>query len=100
MYYLGRRPPDPGRHRGPVVNAGHCREEIVSAIAKQAGEMDYAPGFQLGHPLAFEAATAVAGLMPAGLDRVFFTNSGSESVDTALKIALTTAPVAKASAPA
>ena len=70
------------------VNAGHCREEIVSAIAKQAGEMDYAPGFQLGHPLAFEAATAVAGLMPAGLDRVFFTNSGSESVDTALKIAL------------
>ena len=60
----------------------------MSAIAKQAGEMDYAPGFQLGHPLAFEAATAVAGLMPAGLDRVFFTNSGSESVDTALKIAL------------
>ena len=70
------------------VNAGHCREEIVSAIARQAGEMDYAPGFQLGHPLAFEAATAVAALMPAGLDRVFFTNSGSESVDTALKIAL------------
>ena len=70
------------------MNAGHCREEIVSAIARQAGEMDYAPGFQLGHPLAFEAATAVAALMPAGLDRVFFTNSGSESVDTALKIAL------------
>ncbi|WP_251865455.1 aspartate aminotransferase family protein [Achromobacter sp. Marseille-Q4962] len=70
------------------VNAGHCREEIVSAIASQAGVMDYAPGFQLGHPLAFEAATAVAGLMPQGLDRVFFTNSGSESVDTALKIAL------------
>ena len=50
--------------------------------------MDYAPGFQLGHPLAFEAATAVASFMPQGLDRVFFTNSGSESVDTALKIAL------------
>ncbi|MVW77992.1 aminotransferase class III-fold pyridoxal phosphate-dependent enzyme [Bordetella sp. 02P26C-1] len=70
------------------VNAGHCREEIVQAIAQQAGEMDYAPGFQLGHPLAFQAATAVAEIMPEGLDRVFFTNSGSESVDTALKIAL------------
>ncbi|CAM4168501.1 aspartate aminotransferase family protein [Bordetella muralis] len=70
------------------VNAGHCREEIVQAIANQAAEMDYAPGFQLGHPLAFEAASAVAGLMPQGLDRIFFTNSGSESVDTALKIAL------------
>ncbi|WP_233236444.1 aspartate aminotransferase family protein [Bordetella sp. LUAb4] len=70
------------------VNAGHCRTEIAQAIANQAAHLDYAPGFQLGHPLAFEAATAVAGLMPAGLDRIFFTNSGSESVDTALKIAL------------
>ncbi|OWT74869.1 aspartate aminotransferase family protein [Achromobacter sp. HZ28] len=70
------------------VNAGHCRTEIAQAIASQAAHLDYAPGFQLGHPLAFEAATAVAGLMPAGLDRIFFTNSGSESVDTALKIAL------------
>jgi len=70
------------------VNAGHCRDEIVQAIASQAAEMDYAPGFQLGHPLAFQAATAVAALMPQGLDRIFFTNSGSESVDTALKIAL------------
>jgi beta-alanine--pyruvate transaminase len=70
------------------VNAGHCREEITRAIAEQAGAMDYAPGFQLGHPLAFQAASAVAGLMPQGLDRIFFTNSGSESVDTALKIAL------------
>lgn len=51
------------------VNAGHCRPEIVQAIASQAGEMDYAPGFQLGHPLAFEAATAVASFMPAGIDR-------------------------------
>ena len=50
--------------------------------------LDYAPPFQMGHPLAFEAATKVAGIMPAGLDRIFFTNSGSESVDTALKIAL------------
>jgi beta-alanine--pyruvate transaminase len=70
------------------VNAGHCRDEITQAIAHQAGTMDYAPGFQLGHPLAFQAASAVAGLMPQGLDRIFFTNSGSESVDTALKIAL------------
>jgi len=70
------------------VNAGHCRTEIAQAIAKQAAEMDYAPGFQMGHPVAFEAATAVAGLMPQGLDRIFFTNSGSESADTALKIAL------------
>ncbi|HYG42158.1 MAG TPA: aspartate aminotransferase family protein [Bordetella sp.] len=70
------------------VNAGHCRDEIVQAIARQAGSLDYAPGFQLGHPLAFEAASAVAGLMPQGMDRIFFTNSGSESVDTALKIAL------------
>lgn len=70
------------------VNAGHCRDEITQAIASQAGAMDYAPGFQLGHPLAFQAASAVAGLMPETLDRVFFTNSGSESVDTALKIAL------------
>src|SRR5690606_11113264 len=70
------------------VNAGHCRDEIAQAIAKQAASLDYAPGFQLGHPQAFEAASAVAGIMPAGLDRIFFTNSGSESVDTALKIAL------------
>ena len=64
------------------------REEITEAIARQAGSLDYAPGFQLGHPLAFEAASAVAGLMPQGMDRIFFTNSGSESVDTALKIAI------------
>ncbi|MEI2415235.1 aspartate aminotransferase family protein [Orrella sp. JC864] len=70
------------------VNAGHGREEIVQAIARQAAHLDYAPGFQLGHPDAFDAAGAVAGLMPEGLDRIFFTNSGSESVDTALKIAL------------
>ena len=70
------------------VNAGHCRPEIAQAIARQSRELDYAPGFQMGHPLAFEAASRVAQLMPAGLDRIFFTNSGSESVDTALKIAL------------
>jgi beta-alanine--pyruvate transaminase len=70
------------------VNAGHCREEIVEAITRQAAEMDYAPAFQLGHSLAFEAAGKVAQIMPAGMDRIFFANSGSESVDTALKIAL------------
>ncbi len=71
-----------------AVNAGHCRAPIVEAIQKTAAELDYAPPFQLGHPLAFELASHVAALMPEGLDRIFFTNSGSESVDTALKIAL------------
>jgi beta-alanine--pyruvate transaminase len=70
------------------VNAGHCREPIVEAIATAAGTLDYAPGFQMGHPAAFELASRLAALMPGDLDRVFFTNSGSESVDTALKIAL------------
>ncbi|MCO5106480.1 MAG: aspartate aminotransferase family protein [Burkholderiaceae bacterium] len=70
------------------VNAGHCRPGITEAIARQAAELDYAPGFQLGHPDAFRAAGSIAALMPDGLDRIFFTNSGSESVDTALKIAL------------
>jgi beta-alanine--pyruvate transaminase len=70
------------------VNAGHGREEIVQAVAAQMSKMDFAPTFQMGHPLAFEAASKVAELMPAGLDRIFFTNSGSESVDTALKIVL------------
>jgi len=71
-----------------AVNAGHCRPSIVEAIQKTAAELDYAPPFQLGHPLSFELASRVAAMMPQGLDRVFFTNSGSESVDTALKIAL------------
>ena len=69
-------------------NAGHCRTAIVEAVAQAAASMDFGPTFQLGHPLAFELASRVAGLMPEGLDRIFFTNSGSESVDTALKIAL------------
>lgn len=70
------------------VNAGHGRQEIIDAITRQTSTLDYAPGFQMGHAGAFEAAAAVAKIMPAGLDRIFFTNSGSESVDTALKIAL------------
>ncbi|MEA3122700.1 MAG: beta-alanine--pyruvate transaminase [Paraburkholderia sp.] len=70
------------------VNAGHCRDEIVAAVQAEAASLDFAPTFQMGHPLAFEAAAKVAEVMPAGLDRIFFTNSGSEAVDTALKIAL------------
>ena len=70
------------------VNAGHCRDEITEAVHKQMMELDYAPPFQMGHPLAFEAAKKIAEVMPAGLDRIFFANSGSEAVDTALKIAL------------
>jgi beta-alanine--pyruvate transaminase len=69
-------------------NAGHGRREIVEAIQRQAAVMDFAPTFQLGHPIAFEAASRIAEMTPEGLDRVFFTNSGSESADTALKIAL------------
>ncbi|CAM5787316.1 aspartate aminotransferase family protein [Castellaniella caeni] len=70
------------------VNAGHARPEIIEAITRQAGRLDYAPSFQIGHEDSFKAASKVAALMPDGLDRIFFTNSGSESVDTALKIAL------------
>src|SRR3990172_11990367 len=70
------------------VNAGHCRPKIVEALRRQAGVMDFAPTFQMGHPIAFEFAERLAAIAPAGFSRVFFTNSGSESVDTALKIAL------------
>jgi beta-alanine--pyruvate transaminase len=70
------------------VNAGHGRREITEAIQRQAAVMDFAPSFQMGHPIAFQAAAKLADFLPDGLDRVFFTNSGSESADTALKIAL------------
>ena len=70
------------------VNAGHCRPQITEAIASQAGELDYAPAFQLGHPKAFELANRLVDIAPDGMDHVFYTNSGSESVETALKIAL------------
>ncbi len=69
-------------------NAGHGRREITEAIQRQAAIMDFAPTFQMGHPIAFQAAAKVAEITPDGMDRVFFTNSGSESADTALKIAL------------
>jgi beta-alanine--pyruvate transaminase len=70
------------------VNAGHGRAEIAKAVERQVLTLDYSPAFQMGHPGAFELASRVAKLAPAGLDRVFFGNSGSEAVDTALKIAL------------
>ena len=70
------------------VNAGHARPEIADAVRDQLLELDYAPGFQMGHPKVFELAARVTALTPQGLDHVFFTNSGSESVETALKIAL------------
>ena len=70
------------------VNAGHGRDEIADAVAHQIRTMDFAPAFQMGHPIGFEFASRLAEIAPAGLDRVFFTGSGSESVDTALKIAL------------
>ncbi len=69
------------------VNAGHCRSEIAEAIARQAARLDYAPTFQMGHPLAFELAERLCAFAPDGLDHAFFCNSGSEAVDTALKIA-------------
>jgi beta-alanine--pyruvate transaminase len=70
------------------VNAGHARPRIVQAIQQQAAEMDFCPPFQMGHPLAFELAARVAQLAPAGMGKVFFANSGSEAVETALKMAL------------
>jgi beta-alanine--pyruvate transaminase len=70
------------------VNAGHCREPIVAAVREAAGRLDYAPAFQMSHPAVFDLAAALTGIAPRDLDHVFFTNSGSEAVDTALKIAL------------
>jgi beta-alanine--pyruvate transaminase len=69
-------------------NAGHNRPRIVEAIRKQAGELDYSPAFQMGHEKQFELAERLANLMPGDLNKVFFTNSGSESVETALKMAI------------
>jgi beta-alanine--pyruvate transaminase len=70
------------------VNAGHSRPKIVRAIAEQAEEMDFAPPFNMAHPKSFELATRLVALTPEGLDKVFFTNSGSEAVETALKMAI------------
>jgi len=70
------------------VTAGHCRPKITEAIQHQAAELDYAPAFQMGHPIVFELANRLVDLAPKGMDHVFFTNSGSESVETALKMAI------------
>jgi beta-alanine--pyruvate transaminase len=70
------------------VNAGHGRREIADAVQRQLVTLDYAPAFQMGHPAIFEAASRIAALLPGDLDHVFFGNSGSEAVETALKIAL------------
>ena len=66
---------------------GHGRREIAEVVGRQAAQLDYAPGFQFGHPLSFELANRIQGLTPEGLDYVFFTSSGSEAADTALKMA-------------
>lgn len=90
MHYIttdGRRVMD-GSAGLWCTNAGHNRDSIVAAIQAQAAELDYAPAFQFSHPMAFELASRVAALAPGDLDHVFFCNSGSEAVDTALKIAL------------
>jgi beta-alanine--pyruvate transaminase len=70
------------------VNAGHGRQQITEAVSRQLQKLDFAPTFQMGHPLPFELAERLAAIAPPSLNKVFFTNSGSESVDTALKIAL------------
>jgi len=70
-----------------TCGAGHAREEITAAVSQQLATLDYSPGFQYGHELSFQLANKVIELTPAGLDYVFFTDSGSESVDTALKMA-------------
>jgi beta-alanine--pyruvate transaminase len=71
-----------------AVNAGHCRKPIVDAIAKAAATLDFAPSFQMAHPASFALANKLKTLLPAGINHVFFSNSGSEAVDSALKIAL------------
>ena len=70
------------------VNAGHGRQTITDAIRQQASQMDYATAFQIGHPLAFELANRLVSILPGNLDNIFFANSGSEAVDTSLKISL------------
>lgn len=70
-----------------TCGAGHCRAEIAEAVSRQLSSLDYSPGFQFGQPLSFQLAERITGFMPEGLNRVFFTDSGSESADTALKMA-------------
>ena len=70
------------------TNAGHCHPKIVAAVQNQAAELDYATAFNMSHPKAFELAEKVSSLTPKGLDRIFYGNSGSEAVETAMKVAL------------
>lgn len=70
-----------------TCGAGHCRTEIAEAVSRQLSSLDYSPGFQFGQPLSFQLAERITEFMPEGLNRVFFTDSGSESADTALKMA-------------
>jgi beta-alanine--pyruvate transaminase len=70
------------------VNAGHARPKIVNAIAQQAAELDFAPPFNMAHPKAFELAEELVKITPPGLNKVFYANSGSEAVETALKMAI------------
>ena len=70
-----------------TCGAGHNRSEIQEAVARQLGTLDYAPGFQYGHPLSYLLAEKITELTPAGLDHVFYTDSGSECADTAVKMA-------------
>ena len=70
-----------------TCGAGHSRSEIQQAVAKQLGTLDYSPGFQFGHPLSFQLAEQVAAKLPGDLNHLFFTNSGSECADTAVKMA-------------
>ena len=70
------------------VNAGHGRSEIADAVQKQVMTLDYAPAFQMGHPSAFQLADRLTQMLPGDLNHAFFANSGSEAVDTALKIAI------------
>ncbi|SQK77243.1 Omega-amino acid--pyruvate aminotransferase [Tatumella ptyseos] len=70
-----------------TCGAGHCRSEIQAAVAKQLGSLDYAPAFQYAHPFSFQLAEKIAQRMPGDLNHVFFTGSGSESADTAVKMA-------------
>jgi beta-alanine--pyruvate transaminase len=87
-YTVDNKPVIDGSSGMWCCNAGHNRSPIVEAIKQQAEELDYPPAFQFSHPKAFELASRIAALAPGDLDHVFFCNSGSEAVDTALKVAL------------
>ncbi|MAS58691.1 MAG: aspartate aminotransferase family protein, partial [Gammaproteobacteria bacterium] len=90
MYYIS----DDGRRILDAIsgmwccNAGHCHPHIVKAVQEQIAELDYATAFNMAHPKAFELANKISTLTPEGLDKIFFANSGSEAVDTSMKVAI------------